>query len=276
MSVGAAKTGTTWLYSMIRDHEDIYFSPEKEINYFAHANNRDWNLSYQTRSRLFLNKAKYLKQLPLNEFEKELDWYTRFLSEPINDEWYKDLFTGQQSEKYIADFSNSTCLLNKRGMRHVAKSFNDLKLIYILRDPVERLWSHVKFHLVWTGQQDLINSWSDNEFINFAKKKHIERQCNYIKNISNMAKSFDENQYKIIFFEYITDRPVYILNQIETFLGIEKRSYENKRVRVAVNKGQDNPISDNVKHAYREMLDKQYVGIKELGLNPPDTWNYDL
>jgi len=35
LSVGAMKAGTTWLYKQLQYHPEIYFTPEKEIHYFA-------------------------------------------------------------------------------------------------------------------------------------------------------------------------------------------------------------------------------------------------
>ena len=141
MSIGAAKTGTTWLYRMLKDHEDIFFSNEKEIHYFAQAHLRDWSLDFQARSRLMINKSNHLKKLSDEAFKQHLIWYANFLEGPLDDNWYKRLFENQKSEKYIADFSNSTCLLNKRGLKHIKRNFDQTKLIYTLRDPVNRLLS---------------------------------------------------------------------------------------------------------------------------------------
>jgi hypothetical protein len=37
IGAGAMKAGTTWLYSLLETHPEIYFSYEKEIHYFYAA-----------------------------------------------------------------------------------------------------------------------------------------------------------------------------------------------------------------------------------------------
>ena len=281
MSIGAAKSATTWLYQMFKDHQDIYFSPEKEIHYFAHANTRDWNLNYKERSKTFTNQAQWiekvwLKNLTDEEFKQYFEWYARYLSEPVNDEWYMNLFSDRGGKKYVADFSNSTCFINRRGCRHLKRSFDTVKLVYTLRDPVDRLWSHVKFHLMWTGKSHLLESYTDDDFIKLANRRNFIINSLYVKNITNFAKTFDESQFKILFFEDTINNPIAVLNEIEDFLGIDQRPYITKSPEKPINKGVPRPIPDTIKHAFREILDKQYSGLIKMGFTLPKTWNLDI
>ena len=58
MNIGAAKAGTTWLYQMLRDHNEIYFSPEKELNYFSSKYGGVNKLKYEVRFSSFVTKIK--------------------------------------------------------------------------------------------------------------------------------------------------------------------------------------------------------------------------
>ena len=109
--IGAARSGTTSLYSYLDQHPDICFSSVKEINFFS--NEKIWEKGYK--------------------------WYESHFDKAKN-----MCAVGEASTSYTA----SPFL--KEAPQRIAAYRPDAKLIYIVRDPIHRLVSHY-MHRVHRG-----------------------------------------------------------------------------------------------------------------------------
>jgi hypothetical protein len=116
--IGAQKSGTTWLYYMLKQHPEVAVSEPKEIDFF----NRRLN------------------------YEKGLEWYyTHFpdacgrkaVGEVAPNYWWTDVDQSEYPELPL--MSNVPKLVH----RHLP----DLKLIVLLRDPVSRAVSAYRHHI---------------------------------------------------------------------------------------------------------------------------------
>jgi hypothetical protein len=77
LSVGAMKAGTTWLYEQLKDHPEIYFTPEKEIHYFANKVGIENQLNHRNRIlKLKDVMQKYANGNPkfISEHLDEISW----------------------------------------------------------------------------------------------------------------------------------------------------------------------------------------------------------
>jgi hypothetical protein len=101
--VGAMKSGTTSLHYILSEHPSIFMSDVKEPGYFV----------------------------------EELNWHK-------GENWYQNLFSGAKEEKYIGESSTHYTKLPKfKDVYEKIYSFNpNAKIIYIMRNPVERAISH--------------------------------------------------------------------------------------------------------------------------------------
>jgi hypothetical protein len=104
--VGAARAGTTSFYGYLGQHPEIYTSPLKEPNFFSpRANPRQW-------------------------VEKAFD-----------ERKYLGLFRAARSEKFLAEASTSYLWVPTAAAKIHARC-PEAKIIIILREPVERAYSH--------------------------------------------------------------------------------------------------------------------------------------
>tara|TARA_B110000444_G_scaffold66327_1_gene62209 strand:- start:2068 stop:2937 length:870 start_codon:yes stop_codon:yes gene_type:complete len=131
MCIGAAKSGTTSLYDILKQHSDVFVPSFKEPHFF------DISAVY----------------------ENGVSWYE------------KTYFSGVNKEKSIGDFT-PTYLFDKYAPERIHNSLgNDMKFIIILRNPVDRAYSHY-LH----SKRDL------HEFLSFedAIKKNVNKVSNYL------------------------------------------------------------------------------------------------
>ena len=132
--IGAAKCGTTTLYDFLEQHPEVYMSPIKEPHHFSKdivmENFSDEYKHYLKTRNVNLNE--YLQ----SDFSRKIwEWY-------INDyNQYLQLFKNVKTEKAIGEISNGY-LYSEVAAQEIYNTYPDAKIIMILRNPVERAYSH--------------------------------------------------------------------------------------------------------------------------------------
>lgn len=124
----------------------------------------------------------------------------------------------------------------------------DIKLIFIMRNPVDRLFSSYRMELRRGNMAFVENSRHRKNvrqmFEQFVeahmvhhkagKKDYFIERGKYMKVISEFQKYFPEKNMKFIIFEEFIQKPEVWLDQIQDFLGISK---EKLNCRIIENKG---------------------------------------
>jgi hypothetical protein len=109
---------------------------------------------------------------------------------------------------------NYTCFrINDNTPKNIHDIAPNVKLIYVLRDPIERLISEFKFCVFneYTYLNDI------NEYIDDIT--NIERSL-YSEHLLSYLKYFDLSQFLIVDFHRFTEYPEVVYNEICEFLNI--------------------------------------------------------
>ena len=275
LNVGAMKAGTTWLYAHLKDHSDIHFSREKEIHYFTHINTYHSPLGESHRLSRFKDAMRHIDISEGNvvKVKEHLDWYKGYISGPIDDVWYKNLFSARQSERYVADFSNLYSNLDVTGWNHIKEISRNLRVTYIMRHPLARLWSHVKFHTKIVGEYEKMLEWSVEEFSDMVRRAFIWDNTEYCRVVKTLSDNLDPNQFKIIFFEDIHGNSLKALRELEQFLQIRPHQYDIDTLDQAVNVSPTLALPAAFKDQFKQDLVKEVKGLIELGYSLPESWN---
>ena len=276
LSAGAMKSGTSWLYHVMRHHPQIHFSKRKEIHYFAHQAGIANILSFEKRKQRSdqvidrLNKKFNRSRITEIELLENMDWYKHYMGEPLSNEWYCHLFDQYQRNRadiFCADFSNLSCHLESQDWELVRKTTGNLKVIYTLRDPVQRLWSHYKFHLKFTDhpQQDVQNV-DIEQFKSIVSNTNIFRNSLYSRNIRKMNSSLSASEFKIFYLDDFSNSPLATLNLLHQFLGISEFNYPDLDLQARRNTSADIGIPKEWKDYLGSMLGDEIAELKSLGL----------
>lgn len=108
--VGAAKAGTTSLHAYLAQHPDVFMSPVKEPHYYS-------------RVRPSAEQRAIMRHVVSEEAE------------------YRLLFEGSEGFRVVGEASPSY-LWEQGTAPRLAESHPDARIVAILRDPVERAFSH--------------------------------------------------------------------------------------------------------------------------------------
>jgi Sulfotransferase family len=180
--IGAPKSGTTALYHYLRQHPDVFMSAVKEPRYFAYLADTERGLS--TNSSFFVVRTA---------------------------EAYQQLFAGATA-KAVGEASVAY-LDTPDTARLLGRVLPHAKLIALLRNPVERAYSHflmdVRDGLETRSLDDAI---AEGSFL---------RAGFYFKNLSDYHRHFPEEAFGIYLHEDLRDRPAELMQTIYRFLDID-------------------------------------------------------
>jgi hypothetical protein len=154
--IGAEKAGTTWLYMMLKRHPDIHLPRIKELHYW------DWKIDKADRfskrkadmgiraARKDLLGAFPRPHAMLDAARRIALWrdYRGLLASvgsPGSEERYvKFVLKGYRGQPVAGELTPNYQLIAAADLAAISKLHADTRFIFIMRDPVERLWSGVK------------------------------------------------------------------------------------------------------------------------------------
>lgn len=211
--VGAARSGTTSLYNYLKQHPEIYLSPIKEPNYFA----KDVDTSKFIKP--------FRKSLKIN-----LDKYTKdSMKKEVHQAWIKDfkqyikLFKNVKKEKAIGEIS-TVYLFSKVASKEIFRFNPNAKIIIILREPVERAFSHYKmdFNSKITKEsiKELVKK-DDNKNAVWGTRSLCLESSEYYKQVKRYLKIFPKKNIKIFFFEDLKKNPEKFVKKVYRFLEVD-------------------------------------------------------
>ena len=262
------------MYQVLKAHPDIYFSPEKETHYFAHAYVPDEN---PLNDRARLARAQVHAAIDPNRnhtvgARARLLWTANYLASPIDDNWYRNLFAFRGRQTWCADFSNLTCFLDTGAWERVRSSVNELRVIYTMRDPVKRLWSHAKFHAQFTGAQDKIAHWLPEEVDAFVRRPFMWKNGEYGATVRRLKASLPEQERRFYFFETVHEDQRSWLREVEEFLGIAHHDYPDALLTRRINESVPAPMPDWFPGLFRADIERICEELTAEGLEPPESW----
>ncbi|RFP90959.1 sulfotransferase [Rhodobacteraceae bacterium 63075] len=275
LSIGAMKAGTTWLYAVLERHPSLHFTFEKEIHYFYHKYVDGRHLSEQRR--LQAAKDRYLYRFDpakanIDRIRFNLHWVANYLNRPVDDFWYRNLFALRDSEEWACDFSNLHAFVPETAWPQIAESCGELRVLYTMRQPIKRLWSHTKFHLQMTNGLHHLDEWSPTDFEKFVRMPHIWGNAEYGAVLRRMRKGLAEEQRKVIFYENLHADQRGTLTEIEDFLGISNFNYPQQLLDRRFTESVSRPMPDFFPELFEDDIKRIEKEIEAEGFELPEKW----
>ena len=255
--IGAAKAGTSSLYHYLKQHPQIYMSPEKEPRFFA----------LEGEKLDFGGPAQGINQGSVTSLEA-----------------YCQLFQGVTNEQAIGEAS-TLYLSSLKAPQRIKHYLPKAKLIAVLRDPAERAFSSY-MHLVRDGYETLSFAEALDEEASRLQEKwqplwYYQQRGFYYKQLERYYKLFEPEQIKIYLYEDLAADSTAVVQDIARFLGVDANfTPELTRENVSgVPKSrwlqhlftQDNPLKSTLKPLFPQQLRRgitENVKKQNLGAKP--------
>ena len=187
--VGAPKAGTTSLCHYLSKHPSVFISSPKEINYFSRDEIIAQNLYYKDFKAINLNQYKKL-------FKKAKD----------------RIAVGEGSVSY---------LFYPETPQKIKKIIPNVKIIILLRDPINRGFSHflmdLRLGLVNNTFEEIIKN---NNNTDLYYQQYIELGL-YYQQVKRYIDNFGKDRVKIYLQDDMRDNMKDVLKDLFTFLEID-------------------------------------------------------
>lgn len=179
--IGAEKSATTWLYKRLKEHPDIFMPDTKEIHFFN----------------------KY------NSNFKEKDNYKN-----LGIKWYKFFFKDCDEEKAVGE-ATPMYLCDKFAPERIKKTIPNVKLIAILRNPIDRAYSHYCM-----AKAKNHTNLAFKKIVNKKADKFIKRGL-YYQQLKKYYQYFNKEDILIILMQDIIENENEVLKTVCDFLDVK-------------------------------------------------------
>lgn len=195
--IGANKAGTTSMHNYLHQHPEIFMSPIKEPMFFIFDGKETPDDSPDR-----ITKKAYI----INHIED-----------------YKRLFAKAGSSKARGE-SSTAYLSNSYIANHIKFYAPNIKLICILRNPIDRAYSGYRFH---------VGEGIEKRTFKVAMMQQLDRKTKihkpqayfhlglYAQHIERYIQEFGSSNMKVYLYEEWCDSPQFVLRDIYQYLDVD-------------------------------------------------------
>lgn len=193
--IGAPRSGTTTLHEELKRHPQVFMSSIKEPLFFA----------VEGESEPFRGPRD-------NQGIRDLKTYC-------------SLFSGVRDEKAIGEAS-PLYLYSQKAPYRIKHYIPNVKLIAILRNPIDRVYSHFLHHKL-LGYENLddfreaIEAEEERERMRWSPFWFYRKMGLYGEQLTRYFSLFQSDQIRVFLFEDLQQNPKSLFKDIAQFLGID-------------------------------------------------------
>ncbi len=248
--IGAQKGGTTSLYNYLIQHPQILPALEKEVRFFDYKYGRGMSW-YKAHFPLLIH-----------------NWFAQA-------RWGRNVIVGESTPNYF---------FNPRSPQRIFETLPNAKLIVLLRDPIERAYSHYQMS-VRGGREtlsfadaleaeeeriaaELKNMIEDENFVGRKWRYQSYRTRGiYVDQLDRWSKLFSRDQFLLIKSDDLFTNPAKTVERVIRFLGLIDWEFNLDKI---YNPGGDYPEIDPI---IRQRLDRFYAPHNQRLF---DSWGVDF
>ena len=263
VGIGSAKSGTSWLAEYLREHPEVAMSPIKELHYFDAKYCSElcghWDDDWRTIQSELLAKIA-LQSTP--QLQEKLRCVSLRLEMIRDQNTYKQYFEHiiQPGHRAFGEITPSYSMLPANGFSGIESLYPGAKYIFIMRDPVERYLSHIRFtQKMQAAQGRAIKKDFDANRQAREKLSNVQfmRRADYTTTIETLLSITDEENLCVLFYENLFDEKLSRdeLGRLCDFLDIDFRTAQTS---IKINATDAVSFSEEVRRAIREHFSPIY------------------
>lgn len=232
--LGATKAGTTGLYRLLHDHPDCALPAVKEAHYWDSFD----PAQAEVQLAAFRQRLRELRHAKAEAEAAARGWQVANLDRRINDmKALMDVIAGARADdsaylawltqgrgaaRLFADITPNYALLPDAILARMLATSPQAKFLYLIRDPLDRLWSHIRMQARRQRQDHEIYAKKANNILyrilNRDQETHILERGDYIGVIRKLRRVLPSDRVLVMFAEHLFTRAG--LAQLCGFLGI--------------------------------------------------------
>ena len=267
LCIGAQKAGTSWLHEAIYWQPGVFLPTIKEVHYFTELN-APWK---NPGERLPWCEAFRLKivgtirdQLALKESispieQRALDECHHIERGPIDDDWYRGIFEFASRGDCCGEVCPSYMSLHSAQIEHVLSINPDIRIVLLIRDPVDRMWSQIRMNvmngkLAFDLDDFLVRDWDYSTHLTYT---------NYAQAIPRWLDAVGEDRLLPIVYDRIRSEPELVHQELLAFIGA-RPTPPVKKLQLRVNTGERRDLPPALRERFIGLLEDQYAFLMEI------------
>lgn len=213
MCIGAPRAATTWLHTNLRSDPQIFLPKAKELHFFDVRVDRD------------------------HADDSGLRWHRSFyfdVDNPIHLRWYWMQFRKGKG-RMKGEITPSYSMLSKERVRLILGKMPDLKVIYIIRNPIDLAWSTLRKVVLYQRgpNQSILHdlAW----VLRTVLHPLLLEGGNYRRAIETWSGMVRDQNMLYLFHDDILEDPQAQLRKVYSFLGLDWQQSAPSNVEKRVN-----------------------------------------
>lgn len=274
--VGATKAGTGWLYEYLCGHPECYFRTIKELHYFDALESGTLHreiTKHEDRKAVLEKKVAGASGTDMvghaMKIRDRAEWLS-VLKKGEDEGAYLTYLNGDRTdERVVGDLTPAYALLSERRLRSMADLGARVRFLYVLRDPVERIWSHIRMIAARRAPAGEVTAERAAKIVRrtlTGDENHIAFRSDYSGNIRRLQRAVGD-RLKVVFYEELFDGDG--LAEVCRHLGIAPLPGPKDAV---VHPGQSLDLLPEQRLALRDWLAPQYDDVRTMVGRVPDGW----
>lgn len=271
--VGATKAGTSWLYRYLAAHPECHLRAIKELHFFDALDEgrqaAQLDALTATRDRLMrgdggAGPAERARRIA------DIDAYGPVLKSGDAAAYMEYLNGGRTDQRLIADITPAYALLSEGRLGRMACMSSDVRFVYLLRDPVARLWSHVRMiarRRSTTGHDVALRAGQVLERALSGAEMHIVRRGDYRAALTRLRSAVAPSRLFTAFYETLFQAET--VTRLCGFLGLSSRPADFRR---RVHAGVPVEMTDEQRDRAAVFLRPQYEFVEACLGRLPAAW----
>ncbi|MFK7919149.1 MAG: sulfotransferase [Ilumatobacter sp.] len=211
IGIGAQKSGTTWLHEQLDAHPDVWVPPTKELHFFdgAHgsavvrsliARDADADLARRRLRGVFSGPGRRHN--------------ATMLLAPRSRRRYERCFEPDEGQR-AGEITPAYALLDDRTVARISRWIPDLRVLFMLRSPVQRAWSHFNMFRQ-RHHRDTGFAFSDLPAVKLAT---IISKSTYLPTVDRWETAFRSGALRILFYDDLEIDPTAVLVEALDHIG---------------------------------------------------------
>lgn len=222
LGIGATRAGTSWVAAQLSSHPQIRMD-RKEIHFF------DRKLGAPAASGSARDRVDRLRYL------------ARFVR-------------ARGGGRIRGEFTPAYAVLEPEVVRRIAEWMPDVRLIFVMRDPIERAWSQARNGFPrWRGKT--LESVARDELISYFDSDPVRRRSDYARCLRVWLEHFPPGHFFFGFLEEIREQPEDLIRDLFGFLEAAEMVADGASLARPVNASAAVPMPDWV----RDHLEREYA-----------------
>jgi hypothetical protein len=222
LCIGAPKAGTRWLYDQLLFHPQVWMPPMKELHYFDGGFRFEPERAQAALRRLL--GGKRWTQKGLRRLDERDVVFRRHAAThrpgTVDFAWYGALFAAK-GDAISGDITPAYSRLAPDMVSAIARAFPNLKIILLVRDPVERYWSARAMGIRKRSSEGIAGRELQAFYDEIRAKTPRAARFSQVEAARLWGRAFGKDRMFIGQFDDLQSRADWLLAQIFGFLGID-------------------------------------------------------